>query len=49
MALMSYGRAFAWHAERDPGRIAVCHDGDEVAFAARVRRASGALAKQARP
>jgi len=34
MPLLSYGRAFAWHAERDPDRVAVRHDGDEITFAA---------------
>jgi bile acid-coenzyme A ligase len=40
MPVLSYGRAFAWHAERDPDRIAVCHDGDTVTFAALDRRAN---------
>jgi bile acid-coenzyme A ligase len=37
---MSYGRAFAWHAEREPDRIAVRHEGDAISFAALDRRAN---------
>ena len=40
MPLMSYGRAFAWHAERDPERIAVRHDGDANSYAALDLRAN---------
>lgn len=47
MPLRSYGRASAWHAERNPDWIAVCHDGDKVTFGALERRASGALAQPA--
>jgi bile acid-coenzyme A ligase len=40
MPLMSYGRAFAWHAERDPERVAVRHDDDAISYAALDRRAN---------
>ena len=37
---MSYGRAFAWHAEREPDRIAVRHDDAAISYAALDRRAN---------
>ena len=40
MPVMSYGRAFAWHAERDPERVAVRHDDAAISYAALDRRAN---------
>lgn len=40
MTVMSYGQAFAWHAEREPERIAVRHDDDTITVAALDRRAN---------
>jgi bile acid-coenzyme A ligase len=37
---MSYGRAFAWHAEREPDRIAVRHEDATISYAALDRRAN---------
>jgi bile acid-coenzyme A ligase len=31
VAVLSYGRAFAWHAERDPERVAIVHEGERIA------------------
>jgi bile acid-coenzyme A ligase len=28
--VLSYGRALAWHAERDPDRVAIVHEGDAI-------------------
>ncbi len=33
MGILSYGRAFAWHAERDPDAVAVWFDGETVSRA----------------
>jgi bile acid-coenzyme A ligase len=30
VALLSYGRALAWHAERDPERVAILHEGERI-------------------
>src|SRR5262245_62883680 len=30
LATSSYGRAMAWHAERDPERVAIVHDGERI-------------------
>src|SRR5215475_13890383 len=30
VAVSSYGRAMAWHAERDPERIAIVHEGERI-------------------
>jgi bile acid-coenzyme A ligase len=40
MPLLSYGRAFAWHAERHPERDAVVHGETRVSFHALDRRAN---------
>lgn len=40
MPLVSYGRAFAWHAERQPDRDAVVHGDTHVSFRALDRRAN---------
>jgi bile acid-coenzyme A ligase len=40
MARMSYGSAFAWHAARDPERIAVVHEGESIARGALDRLAN---------
>jgi bile acid-coenzyme A ligase len=40
MSAMSYGRAFAWHAERAPERIAVVHEERSASFRALDRRAN---------
>lgn len=40
MPVLSYGRAFAWHAARDPERAAVVHGDQRIPFAALDRRAN---------
>jgi bile acid-coenzyme A ligase len=40
MPVLSYGRAFAWHAERDPDRAAIVHGDARTSFAALDRRAN---------
>jgi len=40
MSICSYGRAFAWHAERDPDRTAIRHGDEAISFAALDRRAN---------
>ncbi len=30
MPVLSYGRALAWHAERDPERVAIVHEGERI-------------------
>lgn len=44
MARMSYGRAFAWHAQRDPGAVAV-RFGDALATRDELERSSNRLAR----
>ncbi len=44
MPLLSYGRAFAWHAERDPERVAIDHEGTR-ATRGELERASNRLAR----
>ena len=38
MAKMSYGRAMTWHAERDPGAVALVHEGTATTRASRTGR-----------
>lgn len=40
MSIRSYGRAFAWHADRDPERAAILYEERAVSFAALDRRAN---------
>jgi bile acid-coenzyme A ligase len=40
LAQHSYGRAFAWHAARDPERAAVVHEGDAITRGALDRRSN---------
>jgi bile acid-coenzyme A ligase len=40
MSTMSYGRAFAWHAERAPDRAAILHEERSATFGALDRRAN---------
>ena len=44
MPVVSYGRAFAWHAERDPERVAIRYEG-EVATRGELERRSNRLAR----